>query len=131
MTTDLWMLVWSAVLCLVIPNVAAMGLSSAPGGLAWGIGNREMPFDDMPAWVGRVRRAHANLVENLAPFAILVLVAHVAGKANATTALGATIFFWARVGHLATYAAGIPYLRTGAFAVSIAGELMILLQLFR
>ena len=28
-------------------------------------------------WVGRTARAHLNLVENLAPFAILVLVAHV------------------------------------------------------
>jgi len=36
-------------------------------------------------------RAH-NMLENLALFASLVLVAQVAGKANATTALGAELF---------------------------------------
>jgi len=129
MTTDLWMLVWSAVLCLAIPNIAVGGLMRIPGGMAWGFGNRDSALE-VPAWVGRVRRAHANLVENLAPFAILVLAAQVSGKANATTALGATLFFWARVGHFAIYSAGIPYLRTLAFALGIWGEIMILMQLF-
>ena len=78
----------------------------------------------------RAERAHHNLVENLAPFAILVLVAHVAGKANATTALGATLFFWGRVGHAAAYIAGIIYLRTAVFFIATIGELLILSQLF-
>ncbi|HXJ32929.1 MAG TPA: MAPEG family protein [Candidatus Eisenbacteria bacterium] len=130
MTTDLWMLVWSALLCVSLPVVYLMGRSSVPGGLAWGFGNRDTPLA-VPAWTGRAERAHANLVENLAPFAILVLVAHVAGKANATTALGAELFFWGRVAHAAIYSAGIVYLRTAAFFVGTAGELMILLQLFR
>ena len=90
MTTDLWMLVWTAVLCLCLPFVYLTSRVTTPGGLAWGIGNREQPFQ-FPAWTGRAERAHRNLLENLAAFAILVLVAHVAGKANATTALGATI----------------------------------------
>jgi uncharacterized MAPEG superfamily protein len=30
-----------------------------------------------------------------------VLVAHVTGRANPTTALGATIFFWGRILHAA------------------------------
>src|ERR1051325_7384460 len=95
------------------------------GGLDWGFCNRDAP----PAgagWAGPARRAHANLVENLAPFAILVLVAHVAGKANATTALGATVFFWGRVGHAVTYIAGLIYIRTAVFFVATLGELMIL-----
>ena len=130
MTTDLWMLVWSALLCLLLPTVYLFGRSSRPGGLEWGFGNRDVPLDVAP-WVRRAERAHANLVENLAPFAILVLVAQVAGKANATTALGATLFFWGRVAHAAVYVAGIPYLRTAAFFVGTAGELMILAQLWR
>ena len=130
MTTDLSMLVWSALLCLLMPTVYLVGRSSRPGGLAWGLGNRDVPLDVAP-WVRRAERAHANLIENLAPFAILVLVAHVAGKANATTALGATLFFWGRVAHAAVYVAGIPYLRTAAFFVGTAGELLILAQLWR
>ena len=124
------MLVCSGLLCLVLPTVYLVGRSGRPGGLAWGFGNRDTSLD-VPAWVRRAERAHANLVENLPAFAILVLVAHVAGKANATTALGATLFFWGRVAHAAVYVAGIPYARTAAFFVGTAGELLILSQLWR
>ena len=130
MTTDLWMLVWSSFLCVMVPFVYVGGLGQVPGGFAWGFGNRATALE-VPAWTARAVRAHANLVENLAPFAILVLVAQVTGHANATTALGATLFFWGRVAHAAIYTAGIPYLRTAAFFVGTAGELLILTQLWR
>jgi len=129
MTTDLWMLVWTAVLCALMPFVYLPSRLTTPGGLTWGFGNREERFR-FPEWANRAERAHANLVENLAAFAILVLVAHVAGKANATTALGAALFFWGRVAHVAVYVAGIVYVRTLAFAVAFTGELLIFLQLF-
>jgi uncharacterized MAPEG superfamily protein len=128
MATDLTMLVWSAVLCLALPVTYLVGRAQVPGGLAWGFGNRETPLA-VPAWAGRAQRAHANLVENLAPFAALVLAAHASGRANAATALGATLFFWGRVAHAAVYIAGIPYLRTAVFFVATAGELVILAQL--
>ena len=124
------MLTWSAVLCLVVPNLSVAGLTSTPGGLVWGLGNRDQPFD-VPAWVGRARRAHANLVENLVVFAALVLVAVAADKTNAWTALGAQLFFWGRVAHLGTYIAGLVPWRTLAFAVAILGEWLIVFQLFR
>lgn len=130
MTTDLWMLVWSAMLGYSLPYFYAVGQVRQPGGAAWRFGNREQPFA-APEWVGRMLRAHENMTENLAGFAILVLVAHVAGKANAMTALGAMLFFWGRVGHAVTYAFGILYLRTVAFFVAFFGELLILMQLFR
>ena len=122
------MLVWTAVLCLLLPGVYAAGRLSRPGGVAWGFGNRDAPLDAAP-WVGRAVRAHANLVENLPPFLALVVVAHLTGRANDTTALGASIFFWARVAHALVYTAGVVYLRTAAFGVSLAGEVMILSQL--
>jgi uncharacterized MAPEG superfamily protein len=128
MATDLTMLVWSAVLCLALPVTYLVGRAQVPGGLAWGFGNRETPLA-VPAWTGRAERAHANLVENLAPFAALVLAAHASGRANDATALGATLFFWGRVAHAAVYIAGIPYLRTAVFFVATAGELVILVQL--
>src|SRR5579862_5443092 len=120
MTTDLWMLVWTALLALGLPFVYLAGLTQIPGGVAWGLGNRAEALEDMPEWAARAQRAHLNLLQNLAPFAILVLVAQVSGKANATTALGATIFFAARMAHAVIYTAGIKYLRTLVFAISIA-----------
>ena len=129
MTTDLWMLVWATVLCLVMPLVYVLGEMQAPGGAEWGLGNRDTPFE-LPAWAARAKRAHANLVENLLPFAALVLVAHVAGEANGTTALGATIFFWARLAYASVYTAGIKIVRTVLFFVAQLGLVLILLQLF-
>jgi len=129
MTTDLWMLVYTALLSIFFFFAYLPGRASVPGGLVWAFGNRDAPLA-VPAWTSRAERAHHNLVENLAPFAILVLVAHVAGKANATTALGATLFFWGRVGHAAAYIAGIIYLRTAVFFIATIGELLILSQLF-
>lgn len=129
MTTDLWMLVYSTILCTLIPLASVTGLARTPGGMAWGVGNRDTTLS-MPAWVERTRRAHANMVENLLPFACLVLVAHVAGKADATTALGAQVFFVARVAYTGIYIAGIPVLRTAVFFVAAAGEAMILFRLF-
>ena len=62
-------------------------------------------------------------------FAILVLVAKATGKANDMTALGAELFFWGRLVHALIYLAGIPWLRTGAWAVSMVGLVLIFLQL--
>jgi uncharacterized MAPEG superfamily protein len=129
MTTDLWMLVWTGLLSLLMPAVYLIGRTQAPGGMEWAFGNRDRPLE-IPAWAARAIRAHQNLTENLAPFAILVLVAHVAGKANGTTALGAPIFFWARVGHFATYTAGLIGVRTAVFFLGTFGELLILSQLW-
>jgi uncharacterized MAPEG superfamily protein len=130
MTTDLWMLVYSGLLSAVIPLVYGAGRVTVPGGAAWAFGNRDTSLNVAP-WVARAVRAHDNLTENLAVFAILVLVAQVAGKANGTTALGAEMFFFGREAHLITYTAGWVYVRTAVFFVAVAGEIMILLQLLK
>lgn len=128
MTPDLQMLVWSAALFLVQMVIAAIG-ANAQVGLPALAGNRE----DLPpvtGWAGRARRAHSNMLENLVVFAIVVLVANVAGKTNAMTALGAALFFWARLAYAIIYVAGVPWLRTAAWAVSLAGIILIFSQLF-
>ena len=128
MSIELKMLVWSVALTIVQMLVAALGAQTQVG-LPPLAGNRE----DMPVltgWAGRASRAHRNMLENIVLFAALVLVAQVAGKANATTAFGAQIFFWARLVYAAVYVAGVPWLRTGVWAVSLVGLLMILVQLF-
>ena len=123
MNTDLMMLTWSAALCVLmwIPYILARIGS-------WGLVNAVSYPDappDVPAWSARMQKAHYNLVENLVPFAALVLVANVAHLANEMTALGATIFFWARVAHAVVYTFGIPWVRTLAFAAGIVGMAMI------
>lgn len=126
-STDLGLLVWSVILCLV-QMVIAVSAATLQVGLPTLAGNR----DDMPTltgFAGRATRAHRNMLEYLALFAALVLVAHVTAHANAMTALGAQLFFWGRLAHAGLYLAGIPWVRTGAWAVSMVGLVLILLQL--
>ena len=119
MTMDLWMLVWAVVLAF-LQMLIAVGGSMIQLGPATLAGNRASPLD-LADWHGRAERAYRNMLEFLPMFAVLVLVAHVAGAANATTALGAQLFLYARVVYAVVYLIGIPYLRTAVWAVSAAG----------
>ncbi len=127
MTIDLTMLAWSAALCLVLALPYTIGLNKTFG-LPILVGNREN-FPTVEGWIGRAKRAHMNMLENIAPFAALVLIAHVAGKADASTALGAQLFFWARLVHAVVYIAGLPWIRTAAYGVSLVGMVMIFLKI--
>ena len=80
----LFYLLLSVILCFVQMLIAATGANMQVG-LRTLAGNRE-GLPDMVGWAGRARRAHLNTIENLVLFAALVLIAAVAGKANATTA---------------------------------------------
>ena len=127
MSTDLSLLVWSVALCVVQMLIAVITAQSQVG-LPTLAGNREaMPA--LTGLAGRAQRAHLNMLENLVLFAALVLVAVVSGRANEMTALGAQIFFWARVVHTVVYLVGIPYARTGIWSVSMLGLVLIFLQL--
>ncbi len=128
MTPDLQMLAWSAALALVQMLIAVLGAMGQVG-LTPLAGNRE-GLGEITGWAGRARRAHLNMLESLAIFSIVVLVAHVSGRADATTALGATLFFWGRVTFAIVYLAGIPWLRTAVWLVSIAGILLVFSRLF-
>lgn len=128
MSLDLQMLVWSAALALVQMLIAVAGAQGQLG-LPMLAGNRE-GLPALTGWAGRAQRAHLNMLESLAVFAIVVLVADVAARSNATTALGATIFFWGRLAYALIYVVGVPWLRTAAWAVSIAGIVLVFSQLF-
>ena len=128
MSIELEMLVWSAVLALVQMLVAVLGATTQVG-LPRLAGNREaMPA--LSGWAARAQRAHLNMLESLVVFAIAVLVAEIAGRTNDLTALGATLFFWARLAYAVVYVAGIPCLRTLVWGVGLAGIVLVLSQLF-
>jgi uncharacterized MAPEG superfamily protein len=128
MSLDLQMLVWSAALALVQMLIAVAGAQGQLG-LPMLAGNRE-GLPALTGWAGRAQRAHLNMLESLAVFAIVVLVADVATRANATTALGATIFFWGRLAYALIYVVGVPWLRTAAWAISTVGIVLVFSQLF-
>jgi uncharacterized MAPEG superfamily protein len=71
----------------------------------------------VPLWGQRANRAHINAVETFAPFAALVLIAHVAGKESAMTAFWTMAFFWLRLAHAAVYWFAVPFVRTLVFTL--------------
>lgn len=78
----------------------------------------------VPLWGQRANRAHLNAVEAFAPYAALVLIAHVAGKENAMTAFWAMAFFWLRLAHAIVYWFAVPFVRTLLFTlgfISVCG----------
>lgn len=127
MASELAWLAWTAALTAVLWIPYILG-RFATTGMVTPADYRDPRPPDLPAWVRRCDRAHVNAVESLAPFAALVLVAHVAGIADATTVMWAMVYFWARVAHAAVYWAGIPYVRTLAFAVGLVATLAIFVQ---
>jgi len=118
------MLAYSATLCVLLAVPYTLGLI-AERGMPTMVGNRE-GFAPAGGWIGRSQRAHVNMVENLLPFAALVLSIVVANRTSSNTALAAELFFFARLGHAVVYIAGIPWLRTLAYALGVVAMVMLL-----
>ncbi len=81
------------------------------------------------AWAQRMMQAHQNAVENLAVFAPLVLILHVTGINNETTAVATAVYFYARATHYLVYTFGIPVIRTLAFATGFGATIVLALTL--
>ena len=127
MKPELALLAWAVLLTFIQMLVAVIG-ATLQVGLPALAGNRE-GLAPCTGWAGRAARAHHNMLESLVLFAALVLAAVVAGKTNSTTLLGAQLFFWARLAYAVVYLAGIPWLRTAVWLVSVIGLALIFLQL--
>ena len=86
----------------------------------------------MPLWGQRANRAHierGRSVRCRSPR--LILIAQVAGKADATTAFCAIAFFWLRLAHAVVYWLGLPYIRTLVFTLGWVVVVVLFLQVVR
>ena len=122
------MLVLSSLLSVALAFPSPVGLILVRGFL-YGAGNRDERVS-LPPWAARAERAQWNLLANLPAFVTLVLVAAAAGISTEATVSGAQLFFWARLAHAVVYIAGVPYLRTAAFVVSLSGMIRIAREIF-
>ena len=91
-----------------------------PSGTLIALGNRDNLPEASPL-AGRAERTARNTLENFVLFAAIALVAHAAGATSPKVAMGAQIFFWARLIYIPVYVAGIAYLRTAIWVLSIVG----------
>ncbi len=128
MTDDLTYLAWTALLTAVlwIPYIAGQVMTN---GLLKPKNYRDPTPREVPLWGQRANRAHMNAVEAFAPFATLVIVAHLAGVANEATAMWAALFFWARLAHVIVYLFAVPFLRTIIFTVGFIAVLGIFYEI--
>ena len=85
----------------------------------------------LPLWGKRADRAYLNAVETFAPFATLVILIQLAGKANATTAFLTISFFWLRVVHAIVYWTAIPYIRTIVFTLGFLAVVGLFVELMK
>ena len=125
MTTELTLLAWTVVLALVQIGLASV-LRTRDYGMQWNAGPRDEAMPPVGKLTGRLVRAQENMFETLPLFIAVVLIAHAAGREGRLTALGAELYFWARVVYLPLYAFGVPYVRSLAWVASLVGLLMIL-----
>ncbi len=94
----------------------------------WGI-NDTVGYPDHPKalapWAERLKRAHANAVENLVVFATLVLVAAALGMTGGALATAAIVYFWSRVVHALAFTFGVPWLRTLGFTGGFIAQMWV------
>ena len=129
MNIELKMLAWTIALGLA-QIVAQASFSTVQRGLAWNAGARDGVAPPLTGVGARVDRALRNLLETFPFFAAAVLAVVASHQTSEGTALGAQLYFWARVVYLGLYAAGVPYLRTAVWTVSMVGLVKVLLPLF-
>ena len=127
MSTELEMLVWVSGLTIlmwvpyILSHISNNGLMPS---LTY-----QADENSLTGWALRAKRAHYNAVENLAPFAALVIAANLAGVTNDATVSAAIAYFLLRLAHYLTYLAGIPFARTLTFAGGWLAQLCILYQI--
>ena len=119
MKTELLYLLLTAVLTGVLWIPVVIGYASSRGPLTPSA-YKAAPTTPLPDWVNRANRAHLNAVENLAPFAAVVLIAQATGVSSALTEACAAVYFYARCAHAVFHLSGFGRFmaRTVAFTVA-------------
>lgn len=128
LSTELRHLVYCGILMLVlwVPYILAELKLTGVG--------KALSYPDerlLPQWGQRLKRAHYNLVENMAPFAIAVVAGELMDVHTVVTAACAVVFFWARVLHPIAQVTRIWGTRTITFAAGVAATAIYLGEILR
>ena len=118
LVTTLTSLLW---IPYILNMIMVRGLSDAVG----------YPDDPAPLspWSARMKAAHTNAVENLVVLAALVLVANAIGISNAATVMASQVYLWARVVHVLSYTARVPWVRTISFVAGFGCQITLAWQI--
>ena len=105
----------------ILDRIATRGLF-----VAVGYGD---PGKPQSPWAARLMKAHANAIENLVVFGLLVLAARAMGLVEATIAMACIVYFWARIVHVVAFTFAIPWVRTLAFFVGFCAQAVVAWQI--
>ncbi len=125
MDIEIRMLAWAMMLGLVQLLLAAAGMTLQRG-VKWNASARDGEARPLAGVPGRLDRAWRNFLETFPFFAAAALAVIATGRQGQTSALAVQLYFWARVLYVPVYAAGIPYLRSVVWGVSMLGIAMLL-----
>lgn len=130
MTTDLRYLALTALLTAVlwVPYIVCQVMTN---GFLAPINYIDPKFRPVPLWGERAHRAYLNSVETFAPFAALVIVAQLAGKADAMTAFWAMAYFWLRLAHAVVFLLAVPYVRTLIFVLGFVAVVGLFVEVIK
>ena len=128
MPVELTMLAYSVALLFVIVLIQANAGVSAQGLMPMANNRDNLP--PPTPFQARMKRVVDNHREGLILFAPLALIAAQQGISTSTSMLGAQLFFYSRVAHAILYILGVPLVRPLAWAVGIAGTVMVFLAIF-
>ena len=128
MIIEIQMLVWSMLLGIA-QLFAASGAVTRERGMQWNASARDGQPPPPGPLAARLQRAQANFLETFPFFAAAVLAVVLTQRQDGTTALAVQLYFWARLIYVPLYAAGVPYVRSLVWLVSLAGIAMLLWRL--
>jgi len=119
MKTELFYLLLTAVLTGVLWIPVVIGYVTSRGPLT-PAAYKTPPTTPLPDWVKRANRAHQNAVENLAPFAAVVLIAQAVGVSSGVTEVCAAVYFYARLAHAVIHISGFGLFMTRTVLFTVA-----------
>jgi len=123
MTTELYWLTLTVLMTglfwvpYILDRITVRGLGPAI------TGTTPETVNDQSMWAQRAVKAHQNAVENLAVIVPVVLIAHILNVSSSVTQTAIVVYFFARLVHFLVYTAGIPVVRTLAFATGWGAQM--------
>jgi uncharacterized MAPEG superfamily protein len=127
MTTELAYLALSIGLG-TLQIIAASHAASRVRGYAWSASPRDAVLPPLPGVAGRLARAVTNFGETFPLFVAAVVLVTQTGRASELSAVGAAMYFWARLGFVLLYVLGVPVVRSLVWNAALVGIGLIVWQ---